>query len=232
MNNSEIHPKTFNQTLHIRRCGIIPFHEALELQHHLVDCRRRKKIPDTVLILQHPPVITLGARKAANMLMTHPDILKKKNIEVITIRRGGGATVHNPGQLVFYPVLDLRSLGLGISDYVRKLEKIGCQLLARFGVRTSTRKGFPGLWLKNAKIASIGVRVSKFITYHGMAINIHNDLSLFGHIVPCGIANIQITSVYEQTKRKIAIQKAEQILTALLRRHFRHRKSDDYEKCA
>jgi lipoyl(octanoyl) transferase len=186
----------------------------------MIEKRRQNKIPNTVLIVEHPSVITLGARQSANKLIIDRDEFAKKNIDVVEIRRGGGATAHNPGQLVFYPILNLKRLKLGISEYIRELETIGIKLIESLGIISSRRKGFPGLWIGKRKIASIGVRVSKFITYHGMAINIQNDLSIFDLIEPCGLEDIEMTSVLKETGRKNSMKLIKIKLTNLLKEHF------------
>jgi len=192
--------KTKGQSLRIHDCGLADYRQVLRQQHRLREKRRRGKIPDTVLITEHPPVITLGARKSANKLQVSRDSLIQQNIDVVDIRRGGGTTAHNPGQLVFYPILNLQELGLGISEYIRELETIGAELLEELGVKSQQRKDLRGLWIDNRKIASIGVRVSKFVTYHGMAINIQNDLSIFDYITPCGLEGVEMTSVLKDTQ--------------------------------
>ena len=184
------------------------------------DKRRRGEIPNTVLIVEHPAVITLGARQSANKLLTSREDLAQKQIDIVDIRRGGGTTAHNPGQLVFYPILHLQGLDLGISEYIRELEAIGAELLQQLGVRSRRRKGFPGLWVDNRKIASIGARVSKFVTCHGMAINIQNDLSIFDYIVPCGLDGVEMTSVRKETGRQNSMTHVKEKLSQLLIRHF------------
>ncbi len=206
--------------LSIIDCGLSDYRQVLQLQHQLQEKRRRGEIPDTVLIVEHHPVITLGARQSANKLQASREELAKRNIEVVESRRGGGTTAHNPGQLVFYPILHLQQLGLGISEYIRKLEAIGIELLAQLGVNATRRKGFPGLWVGNKKIASVGVRVSKFVTYHGMAVNIQNDLSIFDFIVPCGLDNIEMTSVLKETGKQHPMNQAKENLKGLLIKHF------------
>lgn len=196
----ELRKPEVENPLHIRDCGLADYREVLQLQHQLHEKRRRDEIPNTVLIAEHLPVITLGARQSANKLRASQEDLAKRHIDVINIRRGGGTTAHNPGQLIFYPILHLQQLGLGISEYIRQLEAIGAELLEQLGVRSARRKGFPGLWVGPRKIASIGVRVSKFITHHGMAINIQNDLSIFDFIAPCGLDDIEMTSVLKETE--------------------------------
>ena len=212
--------KTENRILQIRDCGLAEYREVLRLQRELQEKRRRGEIPDTVLITEHTPVITLGARQSANKLQTSREDLAQKQIDVVDIRRGGGATAHNPGQLVFYPILHLQELGLGISEYIRELEAIGAELLQELGVHSTKRKGFPGLWVGDKKIASIGARVSKFVTYHGMAINIHNDLNIFDFIVPCGLDGIEMTSVLKETRRQNSMSQVKEKLSQLLINHF------------
>jgi len=209
-------------SLCIRDCGFADYREVLQLQHQLRDKRRNGKIPDTVLITEHPAVITLGARQSANKLLANRSALAQKQIDVVDIRRGGGATAHNPGQLVFYPILDLADFGLGISEYIRELEAIGAELLRQLGVRSQRRKGFPGLWVGDKKIASIGVRVSKSVTYHGMAINIQNDLSIFDYIEPCGLDGMEMTSVLKETGKQHPMNQVKKKLSQLLIRHFSH----------
>jgi len=219
--------KRSDRSLHIIDCGLADYREVLARQHELCEQRRRDEIPDTVLIVEHPPVITLGARRSANKLLVDRDELARRGIDVVEIRRGGGTTAHNPGQLVFYPILHLQHLGLAISDYVRKLEGIGIDLLGQLGVKAERRKGFPGLWVENdpqssilnrqsRKIASIGVRVSKFVTHHGMAINICNDLSIFDLLVPCGLENVEMTSVLEETGKRHSMNIVKNNLSQLL----------------
>jgi len=178
------------------------------------------KIPDTILIVEHYPVITLGARQSANKLLVGEEELAKNNIDVVETRRGGGTTAHNPGQIVFYPILNLQQFGLGINEYIRELEAIGIELLEYMDIQAQRKKGFPGLWVADRKIASIGVRVSKQITYHGMAINIRNDLSIFDLFVPCGLAGVKMTSVLKETGRKHPMSKVKEKLSQLLTEHF------------
>ncbi len=172
------------------------------------------------MIVEHPAVITLGARQSLNKLRISRQDLTRQRIDVVEIRRGGGATAHNPGQLVCYPILHLQQLGLGISEYVRTLEAIGAELLNELGVNSTRRRGAPGLWIGERKIASVGVRVSKLVTYHGIAINIRNDLSIFDSIVPCGLDNVEMTSAQKETGKDHSMQRAKIDLARLLARHL------------
>jgi len=206
--------------LHIIDCGLANYRETLQLQHQLREKRRRGEIANTVLIVEHPATITLGARQSANKLLAGREELAQKHINVVDIRRGGGTTAHNPGQLVFYPILNLQQLNLGISEYIRELESIGAELLEQLGVHAERQKGYPGLWVGASKIASIGVRVSKFVTYHGMAINIQNDLTIFDFIKPCGLNGVEMTSVLKKTGKRHSMNQIKERLSQLLIRHF------------
>lgn len=216
--------KTDNQSsekdLVIIDCGLAEYDEILTQQNALHEQRQAGEISDTVLMVEHAPVITLGARQSANRLLTQPDSLLRQGIHCVKIRRGGGTTAHNPGQLVFYPILDLGARGLGVGKYIRSLEEIGIKLLSQLEVNAERKRGFPGLWVGPRKIASIGVRVSRQVTYHGMAINIHNDLQIFAHFVPCGIDGVEMTSVLKETGIQHAMSAVKQQLIDLLRTQF------------
>jgi lipoyl(octanoyl) transferase len=179
--------------------GLMGYAEGLLLQSELCRKRQDDQIPNTVLILEHPAVITLGARKSENKLLAVEKEIRSKNIELVQVGRGGGTTAHNLGQVVFYPVIKLKSVRLDVGSYVRSLEGIGIDLLAGLGVQSGRRKGYPGLWIDSKKIASIGVQLKKWVSFHGMAININNDLSIFDYIIPCGLDGVEMTSVLKET---------------------------------
>lgn len=206
-----------NNFLRIIDCGISDYRKTLQLQLQLHQERQKNLIPNTILIVEHPDVITLGARQSANKLLFSHDEIRNKGIDIVEIRRGGGTTAHNPGQLVFYPVLDLRFQKLGVSEYIRKLEEIGLNLLKNLNIDSIRRKGYPGLWVENKKIASIGVRVSKFVTYHGMAINIQNDLRIFDLLIPCGLDNVEMTSVFKETGKHNSMKKIKEDIAGIIR---------------
>jgi lipoic acid synthetase len=223
--------KIKNSTLDMIDCSLADYREVLQQQHELHEKRCRNEISDTILIVEHPAVITLGARQSTNKIRTDREGLKEQGIDIVDVRRGGGTTAHNPGQLVFYPILNLKELHLDINQYIRTLERIGIELLDQLGVNAERRNGFPGLWTKTnsqfstlnsqfKKIASIGVRVSKLTTYHGMAINIQNDLSIFDHIIPCGLENVRMTSVFNETGKRHSMTEVKEKLSQLLIKHF------------
>ena len=212
--------KAKNGDLVIIDCGVAGYDDILTQQTKLHEQRQLGETADTVLVVEHEPVITLGARQSANRLLATPDQLAQEGIHCVQIRRGGGTTAHNPGQLVFYPILDLRDRNLGVGEYIRTLEDIGIELLSQLEVGAGRKEGFPGLWVGPKKIASIGVRVSRQVTYHGMAINISNDLQIFSHFVPCGIDGVEMTSVLKETGAQHPMSEVKQRLTGLLRTYF------------
>lgn len=206
--------------LQILDCGLADYNQILQLQYKLRDQKYAGKTTNTFLIVEHPAVITFGARQSANKLKLNIEELAQKNIDIIQSRRGGGVTAHNPGQLILYPILNLQEKKLGIREYVRKLEETGIELLAELGVCSQSKKGYPGLWVGTKKNASIGVRVSKFVTCHGMAINIQNDLSIFDFITPCGLDGIKMTSVLKETGKQNSMSKVKEKLSQLIKKYF------------
>ena len=211
---------TARGSLYIRDCGLVDYREMLQIQLALCKQRQQGSIPNTFLMVEHPPTITLGVRQSRNKVLVSRSDLAQSHIDVVEIRRGGGTTAHNPGQLVLYPILHLQQFGLCIREYVRKLETIGEELLMQLGIHSNRKDGFPGLWVDNRKIASIGVRVSRFTTYHGMAINIHNDLRIFDFIIPCGLDNVEMTSVLKETDNYHSVAEVKKHLVPLLKTHF------------
>jgi len=201
--------------LDVRRLGLVPYADALALQQQLVEDRRAGAIGDTLLLLQHPPVITLGVRArvtTANVVAT-PDALAREGIEVVETGRGGDVTYHGPGQLVGYPILDLRPDRCDVHQYVRDLEGAIVDALEPFEIAGRRVVGLTGVWVgppgREEKIAAIGVRISRWITSHGFALNVSPDLGHFGLIVPCGIADRGVTSMARVLQRDVPMRDVE-----------------------
>ena len=152
-----------------------------------------------MLCVEHPAVITLGLNTRHNRLLHSQEVLVSQGIEVVQIRRGGGATAHNPGQLVIYPIISLASLHFRVAPFVHYLEQIGIDLLSLCGVSATRVPRYPGLWVEGKKIASVGVQLAHSVSMHGIAINIENDLSIFDMMVPCGIDGVRMTSVEQES---------------------------------
>ena len=174
--------------------GRLDYREAWELQRSLVEARRAGGAPDSLLLLEHPPTYTLGRRGTESHLLLPRHLLEERGAVVLEVDRGGEVTYHGPGQLVGYPIIDLRGRG-GPRRYVRALEGVIIGALEMLGVQAGRIDGLTGVWAGGAKIAAIGVRISRGVTSHGFALNIAGDLSWFQHIIPCGMADVEVTSV-------------------------------------
>ena len=170
---------------------------AWELQKALAQQVSEGTQLNTLLLLEHPPVYTIGRRGSRDHIMMNDMELSELGISLYEIDRGGQVTFHGPGQLVAYPVLDLREWG-GPVKYVRTLEQVIVQTLADFGIAAGLIEGLTGVWVGDRKIAAIGVKISRGVTYHGLALNVSTDLSGFDHIIPCGIADRDVTSMKRQ----------------------------------
>ena len=196
--------------LAVRRLGMVPYGEALDLQKSLVEDRRAGRIPDTLLLLEHPHVITLGVKLAeakAHVVAT-AESLAVHGVEVVETGRGGDVTYHGPGQLVAYPILDLKPDRQDVHRYVRDLEAAMIGLCAAYGVAADRIAGLSGAWVGDRKIGAIGVRISRWITSHGLAFNVSTDLSFFDLIVPCGIADKAVTSLEGELGRPVPADEA------------------------
>ena len=178
--------------------GSLDYPAALALQRDLHRRVASGDLPALLLLLQHPHVYTLGRRGSETDILAPDEALRELNADVYHTDRGGEATYHGPGQLVGYPILDLRAAGLGPLAYVRALEEIIISTLAELGIPATAGDKPTGVWVGDAKIAAIGVRVSRGATMHGFALNVNPDLSYFNHVVPCGMPNASVTSIAEQ----------------------------------
>ena len=167
------------------RLGLVDYEAALRLQNQLAQARMEEKTADVLLLLQHPPVITMGkSGKIHNVL--DPQAVQRKNIKVIFTDRGGDVTYHGPGQLVIYPILNLRLHGLSVPGYVGKLEETAIRTLDRYGIKARRIEKLRGVWVGNEKVAALGVHLSRWISKHGLALNVNTDLDPFDLINPCG----------------------------------------------
>ena len=192
------------------RLGVIDYEEALRLQNRLAEARREEKIGDVLLILQHPPVITMGkSGKVQNVL--DPQTLQEKKIKIIFTDRGGDVTYHGPGQLVVYPILSLRSYGLSVPGYVWNLEEMVIRLLARYGIPAGRIEKLRGVWVGNEKIAALGVHLSNWVSKHGLALNVNTDLDPFNLINPCGTGR-RATSMAGILGRELPMEEIESLL--------------------
>jgi len=189
--------------------GRTTYADALAIQRRIHERRKAGDCGDTLILTEHEPVLTLGRRADRRHVRADAITLARLGIEVVPVERGGDVTYHGPGQLVAYPIVDLTGYGRGIRAYVRALEESAIRLLAGYGVSGERRAGTPGVWVGEAKIASVGVFVSRWVTLHGIAINIDPDLSHFDLIDPCGLVGMRMTSLAEVLGRDVAVSEAE-----------------------
>ncbi|HWO90256.1 MAG TPA: lipoyl(octanoyl) transferase LipB [Gemmatimonadales bacterium] len=190
---------TAGKLLTVRQLGVVPYGEALDLQRALAEQRIRDEIPDTLLLLEHPPVVTLGRGWKSTSLPLPLEALERRGIEVFEIERGGDVTYHGPGQLVGYPILHLEQHRPDLHWYLRQIEETLIVALGALGISAERNQGYTGVWTKGRKIASIGIHVKQWVTWHGFALNVTTDLSPFELIVPCGIPNVEMTSIAKET---------------------------------
>jgi lipoyl(octanoyl) transferase len=191
--------------IEVHRLGVVPYGDALELQKNLVELRKANEIPDQLLLLEHPPVITLGVktRNDRTHVVATPETLEDEGVEVFESGRGGDVTYHGPGQLVGYPIMDLRPDRCDVHRYVRDLEEMLIRVAAGFGVAADRSPGLTGVWVGNEKLAAIGVRIARWVTSHGFALNVSTNLAHFNLIVPCGITDKGVTSLERLTNRRV-----------------------------
>ena len=190
---------------HIAHLGTVDYQQAWDLQRHLAQLVGKGKRPNTLLLLEHPSVYTKGRLSQPDHLLCNPKELADRGIPVYETDRGGQITYHGPGQLVAYPVVDLRRWG-GPLKYVRTLERIIIDTLAEFQIDAGVFEGLTGVWTGDAKVAAIGVKISRGVAYHGFAINVNTDLSYYDHIVPCGIKDRPVTSMAQLLGRPVDLE--------------------------
>ena len=211
--------------LEVRRLGRVDYDDALVLQRQMVEERRANRVPDLLLLLEHPPVITLGVRSEvsrANIVATN-ERLAELGVAIHETGRGGDVTYHGPGQIVGYPIFDLRPDRCDVHKYVRDLEDVMMRTCADFGVSASRIAGLTGTWVGADKIGAIGIRISRWITSHGFAFNVRTDLDHFKLIVPCGISDRGVTSLERVTGRSLQMREVEDAIVGRFAEVFERR---------
>jgi lipoyl(octanoyl) transferase len=224
----------------VLQLGRLDYTIGLQLQKKLVDLRKEGRIGDVLLLLEHTPVITLGRNAKEKNILATAEEMKARGVAVFESDRGGDVTFHGPGQVVGYPIFDLRGFAaedgkrktLGVIEYVRRLEEVLIRTCGDFGIPTERVSGLTGVWTEGApsrreeaepaqgKIAAIGVHVSRGVTSHGFALNVNTDLSFFDLIVPCGISSKPVTSMTKELGRELSIEDVEHSLSRNLGRVF------------
>ena len=206
--------------------GLMEYQKAWNLQHLLWSRRVEGKLPDVLLILEHPPVITLGRRGNRSHLKVSPEILEEMRIPVFHVERGGDITYHGPGQMVVYPILDLKDYGYRLIRYVDQLEEIILHVLKDFGIEGEKDSRNRGVWAKGSKIASIGVAIKQWVSFHGVALNYETDLKYFDLIDPCGLVGEEMTSMAKILGKEVSREE----LAGKIIFHFKEVFKKDWEK--
>ena len=186
--------------------GCVPYGEALDLQMEICRLKRLGFEKDVLLLLEHPPTITLGRNGNRNHLLVGEEFLKSRGVELWNVDRGGDITFHGPGQLVGYPILSLRANERDVHGYMRNMEESLIRLLALFGIEAGRVPGLTGVWTQDGKIAAMGVHISRWVTRHGFALNVNTDLGYYDLIVPCGISGKGVTSMQKHLQRAMDMQ--------------------------
>ena len=182
-------------TLDIYELGTVPYEKALEYQENLLAKRIAEEIQDSLILLEHPPTITTGRKGNTENLLVREEYLKKHGISFVHASRGGDITFHGPGQIVGYPILNLKNHEMDIRKHLRSIEEVIIKTLGDFEIEGRRIDGVTGVWVKRSKIASIGIAIRKWVTYHGFALNVTTNLDYFELILSCGITDVRITSI-------------------------------------
>ena len=199
------------QVSSVREClagylGVVPYDLALKLQQALLSARAEGFIPDVLLLLQHPPVFTLGRFKGEEDIIVPRELLTQEGMAVFHTNRGGSVTYHGPGQLIGYPVMNLKERGLGVRQYIWNLEEVVIMFLHTIGIRGHRVAAHRGVWVGDKKICSVGVNINRDISTHGFALNVSNDLHYFHYIRPCGLTSEVMTSVSELSGCSVEVE--------------------------
>jgi len=194
-----------HQSINVINLGITPYNKAYDLQTRIFEEVRLNGTPGVLLLLEHPPVITIGNNRNIDNLLATEEELAEQGIELVQSNRGGDITLHSPGQLVCYMILDLNLLGRDLSILVYKIEQVIIETLKHFGINSSRVEKHRGVFVNDTKIASIGLKAKKWITLHGFSLNVNNDLNYFDNIIPCGLKDYPQTSIEKILKKSLPV---------------------------
>ncbi len=212
--------------LEVMDAGRMPYSEALDLQHRLVEARRENSIPDTLILVEHPPVITMGRKATERDILASRAELDAAGVEIHRITRGGEATYHGPGQIVGYAIIDLAAHQRKVRLFVERMEEVFVRLLERhYGIEARRDEEHRGVWVGNEKITAIGIAITRGITMHGFAFNVSPDLSHFSWIIPCGIRDRGVTSLEALTGKTLDLEKVKCQVVESFRSVFGYRES-------
>ncbi len=199
----------------------IDYRDAWQLQSNLIIARKERILPnDIVLFLEHAAVFTLGRRGGRECMLVSDEFLDKAGVQVIQVERGGNITFHGPGQLVVYPIVDLQAAGIKVVDFVTGLEEVMLRTAENWGIAAERNAANRGIWVGPHKMGSIGIAVRRGISFHGLALNVHTDLTPFSWIQPCGLQNVAMTTMQQETAHKLSLQQVRAVLKTQFERVF------------
>jgi len=215
----------FDRRLEVLDWGLLKYGEAFQRQLELVEARITGESPDRLVLVEHPPVVTLGRSSGAEDLRITEDALREKGIELCRVDRGGRATYHGPGQLVIYPIIKLKNNDL--HDYIRRLQRVVTAVIRTWGLNPIMHSDQPGLWVGSGKIASVGIAVRKWVTYHGVALNVQSDEDAFRWIHPCGNTQTRMTSLQQELDRPVGLNTVKTKFVKAFKTHFEYATSTE-----
>ena len=198
----------------LHQLHLVTYENGMKLQQKLVEMRQRDEIDDQLLLLEHPPVITLGRGGDPGNLLAPPHLLESQRVRFYETTRGGDITYHGPGQIVGYPILHLGEGNRDIRKYVTRIEEVLIRTVAEYGITAARLEGKRGIWAGTNKIAAIGVRIARWVTSHGWALNVSTNLEHFRLITPCGIQGMGVTSIERETGRRVSLDEVREVLSA------------------
>ncbi len=208
--------------LNVVELGQIDYLQAWKLQKATFEQRLNDEVEDTLYLLEHPHTYTLGKVADRNNLICSVDYLEKNNVKIYDVDRGGDITYHGPGQLVGYPIIDLKNWKQDAHEYLRGLEAVIISVCEHYGLKTNRIKGLTGVWIDNRKICAIGIKISKWVTMHGFALNVNTDLSLFNGIIPCGIRDKEVTSLKKELGKEIPMDEVKELIVKYFKEYFNY----------
>jgi lipoyl(octanoyl) transferase len=200
--------------------GLMPYAPAFAIQEQILQARLGGQLGSTVILQENLPVFTIGRSGSRDNILATRDDLQQRGIDVLEVNRGGDVTYHGPGQLIVSPLLYLGDIGLNANQYLHRLEDVLIALLARYDIRTGKKVGYPGVWLKDAKIAAVGIAVKHGFTFHGFSLNVNPDLDCFNLINPCGVSRMPVTSIQQVLGKSPAMAQVKVRLKQILEEYF------------
>jgi len=210
--------------------GLIDYKEAWDLQHETFEKRNAGEVSDILYLLEHPNTYTLGKTANRMNLIGSEGFIKRHNVQIYDIDRGGDITYHGPGQIVGYPIIDLKDWEQDTHKYLRNLEEVIIQTVAEYGIEGGRKEEYTGVWIGERKICAIGIKVSRSITMHGYALNVNTDLDMFSGIVPCGITDKKVTSLQHELGKEIIIDEVKTKIVENFKKLFKYDEFKTLEK--